>query len=447
MNCKISQQPLAARFEHLLGVIGGQRFLQMKGLNNDLPFYICEFRASEAFDMQRMQKQLTSKLAGMRILCNLALLCARGKVEVRQDSNALEGDALERALRNTNAHSSLVLEPQVEFSASQVRHLKEFFADFFDAPASSNEARALARETIDAIKNLEIELAGLLGQKASYPFLGVLGGVLATLKEIAAKDPNWFLTDLSRADEALLDTREQIIEPLRRFMSGPQRDIYDQARQLMQDQEDNLAYVGGGEVGTIKALLAADKPWQGNGLQQIRPQLETLQHDINRQLDKEKAAAVAHLDDLQQRLQAADEYARLDATRKEPLTQAFSEARQSLQSQKRIAMIRDQLRRFEESRYPALLQQMNTAAQPQAAASPVPDTAADSAAGANANTGGSPTAAVPAVTEPPGLVPARTIHVAYAKPWLANESDLDEYLQQQRAAWLKEIRAGNRVQI
>lgn len=69
MNGKISQQPLAARFEHLLGVISGQRFLQMKGLNNDLPFYICEFRATEAFDMQRLQKQLVNKLAGMRIEC------------------------------------------------------------------------------------------------------------------------------------------------------------------------------------------------------------------------------------------------------------------------------------------------------------------------------------------------------------------------------------------
>lgn len=41
---KISQQPLAARFEHLVSVMSGQRFLEMRGLNNDLPFYICEFK-------------------------------------------------------------------------------------------------------------------------------------------------------------------------------------------------------------------------------------------------------------------------------------------------------------------------------------------------------------------------------------------------------------------
>ncbi len=38
MNRKISEQPMAVRFDHLLGVISGQRFLEMRGLNNDLPF-------------------------------------------------------------------------------------------------------------------------------------------------------------------------------------------------------------------------------------------------------------------------------------------------------------------------------------------------------------------------------------------------------------------------
>ncbi len=69
MTLKISQQPLAHRYQHLLQVIGGERFLQMRGLNNDLPFYICEFRATEAFEMQRMQRQLISSLANLQVPC------------------------------------------------------------------------------------------------------------------------------------------------------------------------------------------------------------------------------------------------------------------------------------------------------------------------------------------------------------------------------------------
>lgn len=380
------------------------------------------------------------------ILCNLALLCARGKVEVRQDSNSLERDALERSLRNTNAHASLVLEPQVEFSASQVRALKDFFADFFDKPASSNEARALARETIDALKELEIELATLHGQKAQLPFLSVLTPVLATLKDIASRNLNWFLTELTRAEDALLDTKENILDPLRRFMNSPQRAIFEQARALVAEQEDNFAYVAASEVEAVRGLLTNSKPWQGNRLQQLKPQLDALEHAIAQQLAIERDAAAHRLAELEQRLRATDEFGRIDAARQSQLTEPFAEARRALQGQKRIAMIRDQLRHFEETRVSQLLVQLEQWGNP---AQPAPAPAAQPAAGASA--AGEPKATATLAAKPatpePKVVPARTIRVDYAKAWLTSEAELDDYLNKQREAWLKEIQAGNRVQI
>ena len=69
MSTKLSQQPFARRFEHLVGVIGGERFLRMRGLNNDLPFYVCEFNPSEALEMHRLQRQLANTLEGLSIGC------------------------------------------------------------------------------------------------------------------------------------------------------------------------------------------------------------------------------------------------------------------------------------------------------------------------------------------------------------------------------------------
>ena len=69
MSQKISQQPLASRFEHLVKVISGERFLQMKGLNNDLPFYICEFKAAEALEMERLRRQLINTLESTTVGC------------------------------------------------------------------------------------------------------------------------------------------------------------------------------------------------------------------------------------------------------------------------------------------------------------------------------------------------------------------------------------------
>lgn len=378
------------------------------------------------------------------ILCNLALLSARGKVEIRQDSNALETDALERSLRNTNAHATLVLEPQVEFTASQIRTLKEFFADFFDKPAISNEARALARETIDALKDLEIELVELNAQKALYPFLSVLDAVLITLKEVAEKNVNWFLTDLARAEDALLDTKEKLIDPLRRFMKSPQKAIFEQARQLVAEQEDNFAYVPATDVNIVQTLLDEKSPWQGNRLQQAKPQLDALQQSIANQLAREKANAANRLSELGQRLQGTDEYTALSPDDQAKLTKPFADIVYALQGHKRIAMIRDQLRHFEDERYPQLLLQLEALAKPK----PVTATPSAPEGPSSHSQGGAAATPTPTpVSTEPKLVPARTIKVAYPKPWLASESELDDYLKQQREAWLKEIQAGNRVQI
>jgi hypothetical protein len=86
------------------------------------------------------------------ILCILASLCVRGKVEVRIDSHLLEDDELEKALLNSHAHGNVMLQPQVEFTASQVRGLKAFFEDFFDTSPQSNEAKALGKETVKPSK-------------------------------------------------------------------------------------------------------------------------------------------------------------------------------------------------------------------------------------------------------------------------------------------------------
>lgn len=69
MSRNISHESLATRFEHLLKVISSQRFLEMRGLNNDLPFYICDFKAADTFSIQRTKEQLINKLSNMNIDC------------------------------------------------------------------------------------------------------------------------------------------------------------------------------------------------------------------------------------------------------------------------------------------------------------------------------------------------------------------------------------------
>jgi len=225
------------------------------------------------------------------ILCTVANLCARGKIEVRTDGNILENDELERALRNTHGHGNVVLEPQADFTASQVRNLKEFFEDFFDSQPRSNEAKALGKETGNALQDLMHQLTPLAAQASQYPFLNALTPVLEKLGELTGKPYTWYLTELTRQEDALLDMKESVIDPVRKFMSGPQKGIFDNARKFVQTQEPNFAYIDGDETAQVVASLTDPECFKGNRMQQVKTQVETLQEKVTAQIEAEIAKA------------------------------------------------------------------------------------------------------------------------------------------------------------
>ncbi|MCZ2207689.1 DUF1788 domain-containing protein [Cylindrospermopsis raciborskii] len=70
MGVDLETQPLQERFQHLLSVISGDRFLQKQGLGNEVPFFICPYRPEESVEMERIRQQLTKSLnqAGIRVL-------------------------------------------------------------------------------------------------------------------------------------------------------------------------------------------------------------------------------------------------------------------------------------------------------------------------------------------------------------------------------------------
>jgi hypothetical protein len=62
--------PIQERFEHLLKLIGSERFLKKQGLGNEVPFFICPFDPGEAVDMEKTRNQLRNQLEqqGIQIL-------------------------------------------------------------------------------------------------------------------------------------------------------------------------------------------------------------------------------------------------------------------------------------------------------------------------------------------------------------------------------------------
>lgn len=376
------------------------------------------------------------------VLCTLANLCARGKIEVRTDGNLLEEDALESALRNSHGHGNVVLEPQVEFTASQVRSLKKFFEDFFDSPPRSNEAKALGKETSTALQELTHQLAPLASQTSQYPFLIALTPVLEELKELTGKPYTWYLTELPRQEDALLDMKESIIDPVRTFMNGPQKDIFDNARRFVQNQEPNFAYIEGGETAQLTTGLSDPECFKGNRMQWVKTQVEILQGKVTAQIEAEVAQAKETVAALKGRLYGMAEFSTLSGEQQERIARPFDEFNAAIERQKLIAVIRDTLRRFEENDYRRLLSQITLWVQPTPTFEPAPkpDETAVPYEGAR------PASSVK--LEPHiEYIPSRSVRVSFEKAWLADETDVERYLESMREALMGEIRKGRRIQI
>ena len=384
------------------------------------------------------------------VLCILAKLCARGKVEIRKDGDVLEDSELEQAIRNSAAHGNLMLEPQVEFTASQVKRLKNLYEELFDTPGASNEAKTLARETSNALREMAHELDKLLAQSGIFPFLHLLQEPLATLKSALGKPYTWYLTDFVKQENSLLQMRENLLDPIRAFMKGPQKDIYQEARAFLKEQAANFNYIEGDEAKSITAILDSPDCFRGNKMQQVKGLLEDLRTKIELQREEERKTAQKRSEEWQKTLVGMAEFAKVAQDVQKKLLLGFAQFAQDIELEKLIPVIREGVRRFEESEYPRIIAQVCAVA----------DAATKSAAqvlvqaGSQANrppqdhpssseTPTSPPEATPKVE----IISIKTTKVPFDKPLLSNEADVDTYLKSMREALLEEIRKGKRIQI
>ena len=370
------------------------------------------------------------------ILCTTASLLGRGKIEARSDGSPLEGEALLRGLQNAHALGNIVLELQVEFTPAQTRKLKEFFREFFDEQPAGAEGKALGIETAEAFGKVKKEFADLEAQSSHYPFLSALGQLQDALREVTGKPYAWYLQDLGRHEDRLLDLKESILDPIRRFMGGGQKAIYDEARSYLDDHNANFGYGGEEQARTVRAVLGDPNCFKGNAIQQIKGTLDALRAEVDNRITAERKTAIADVEELRAKLQALPEFASLAEPGRREIEAAFSAILETIETSKLIAVIRERVSGFRASGYPALLGRV-TAPRPVKK-----DGEHDEPRSFRDDASGSPPA--PAQQE---YVAASALRVTYAKPYLADEHDIDAYLRTLRETLIAEIRAGRRVTV
>ncbi|MGK7895221.1 MAG: BREX system P-loop protein BrxC [Xenococcus sp. (in: cyanobacteria)] len=352
------------------------------------------------------------------ILCTVGSLLARGKLEIRADGNLLEGDERLKSLLNSREHSNLILDPQLDFTNSQVRALKGFYEDFFDEPPAPGEAKEVAQATSEAFARSLAELESLTSGKEHYPFQEKLDKAIAILKEISGKPYAWYLTELSELEDELLDLKEDVIDPISKFMKGSQREIFDRAYSYLKEQEANFAYIEGDEVKQIAEILNNEQCFKGGLMKDLKTLLDNLQDKVSAQIGREIQKAEQKFNELENRLTNHPDYEVLSPQQQAEVCQPFSNLTEKVATQNTIAVIRDTLRSFEEREYKDLLTKIHNWINPD-----------------------------PIINPDIEYVSFRDVRVAFDKPFLSEPSDVDSYLKSLGEALQREIEDGKRISI
>jgi len=367
------------------------------------------------------------------VLCNFSTLYAHGKVEIRFDGTLLDDEArIEALLKNSHQRANMVIEPQVEFAASQVRKLREFCAEFLDLTPSSSEAKAVGKATLEGIAGLITTLSGLVAQKETYPFLSLLEPVKARLEEVAKKPYAWLLSELSSFEDEFLDAKEQFIDPIKVFMAGSQKTIYDSAKAYLSKQNENFVYLDSDLPKRARALLAAPDCYRGNVMTNLKILIEELQDALSKKIELEKSQVREEISVLQQKLVSSSEFSSLSADNRESLLKPFGQFSENLEGKVLIAVIREDARRFREGSYLSILEKLEELSSTKRPINPtVSNIDNGHSAGESKQT----------------YVQSAQIKVEFKKPWIADEQDLQEYIKALESAYKDALRNGKRIQV
>ncbi len=353
----------------------------------------------------------------MAILCIVATLSAKSKIEVRSDSSVLKAESLVAALNNSREHGSVLLAPQAEYTAAQLRKAKDLYQDLFGVPARSSDAQTLGVEWSEAMHKLVVEMDGLTSQESDYPFMAALLPFRDRIRAMIDKSPSWMITEPVKQEQELLEAKENILEKIRNFMGGSQRRIYDEAREYQERHETNIGFVDPAAGTFIQDILVDLEVYEGSSIQNLKANFHTLKEKVELKLVEERQSVLSALDECAKKVGQVPEFQSLASAKQQQIVQQIEDQKNEADAEWQIAVLRDLKRRVDSEILPAALAAVDLQAKPDAQ------------------------------QNPRNYVHVRDIKVTFSKTYLSREEDVDAYLAEVRTSYLAMLRDGKKLAV
>ena len=246
-------------------------------------------------------------------------------MELKRDANLLEDEEVLNAMLNTTQYNNTLLEPQTDIDPRQVKKLKQVYAEAFDESCPYKEGKDVARAFKSRLNQMAVEVNQLLSSKSSYPFLASLESFAAKLDRRGNKDYSYYLSQIHAFEDELLDAKEDVLDPVKRFMNGEQRTIYESIRNLLNGDTSNLGYIEGDELKILTEVLKNTKPYAGNLMKEAKAAKDSLNKKVLDRIKEEREAAIKDIEQAIDNLKSKDEFRHLDTVKQQRIVQPLQE--------------------------------------------------------------------------------------------------------------------------
>jgi len=322
------------------------------------------------------------------------------------------------ALTNSRRQGLVLVRKQEQIDPAAINTLKRFHQDFFGVASSGTDSRTTATAMREALAREAAELDAIASQQERYPFVAAVAPIAARVRELSGKDDPYLLNQQAQFTAELLDQLEDTLTPIKAFLNGEQRTVYEKVRTFLARHGDDLMELPPEPVAVLGRVMDSPAPYHGPLLPEANGAVATLEALLEERLQLTRSEALAQIAEQETKLRAGADFQNLAPEQQEQVLASTDRVKQELVKAEQPARVQLRLDRFQKADVPALLQRVAAMAAP-----------ADA-----------PVALIK-------VVPASSLRPNFPLGQLTNREELGQWLEALRTAAQTELDQGHRISL
>jgi len=240
------------------------------------------------------------------ILTQIAFMYMKQKVDLKQNSTPLNKKEVLIALTNNRQYNTIIV-PRVEIDAKKIKQTKEILSELY--PNVSFHYTS-TREIYDVCQSETDKLISSCKNfmNLNYPFNSAFQEIIDVLTPLKKLTTDTLFDEVPNMEDILLDTKDNLIEPIMEFMNGDKRRIYDTVIEFVKENQNNLRYIDNKHKSVIEALSTLDKPYSGNHIIKANQALKVIKKLLQPLIEQTRAEAIDKIEEVIKELQDNEEF-------------------------------------------------------------------------------------------------------------------------------------------